>query len=239
MTTEQIVACEWCKRSLLPKAHRGGETKRYCGAKCREAARYLRHRDPAIERQTSLCASCSLPVTQITQRGRAKKYCSVRCRDASWRHQHREELRGVRAGYRAANPESAKRATRAWRAANRERVAATMRAWRFRNLERANAINRAWRLAHPAEYLSQSIRRRARKAGAAGSHTTQEWLEKLQLFASLCAYCGEASPLAREHKVPLVRGGSDDIANIVPACGSCNSRKGIKTATEFLAVVLQ
>ena len=62
-----------------------------------------------------------------------------------------------------------------------------------------------------------------------------EWFEKCALFANLCAYCGEAGPLTREHKIPLSRGGSDYITNIVPACRRCNSLKYRKTAVEFLA----
>src|SRR5690348_16784850 len=46
-----------------------------------------------------------------------------------------------------------------------------------------------------------------------------------------CAYCGrQVDPFTvrAEHDIPRSRGGSDNIANIVPACSSCNSRKGTK-----------
>ena len=37
--------------------------------------------------------------------------------------------------------------------------------------------------------------------------------------------------------VPLARGGSNLIANILPACRSCNRRKRMKTEEEFRALL--
>lgn len=92
--------------------------------------------------------------------------------------------------------------------------------------QRTRVRNREWVAANPERHAHNVATRRARKAGNGGSHTLQEWREKCELFANLCAYCGEARPLTRDHKIPLVRGGTDDISNIVPACRPCNSRKG-------------
>ncbi|QZT61298.1 HNH endonuclease [Mycolicibacterium austroafricanum] len=41
-------------------------------------------------------------------------------------------------------------------------------------------------------------------------------------------------PLTKDHMVPLSRGGSDSIDNIVGACVECNTRKHMMTAEEFL-----
>ena len=56
----------------------------------------------------------------------------------------------------------------------------------------------------------------------------------MKLHYGCCAYCGESKPLTRDHKIPITRGGTDDITNIVPACMRCNSRKGTRTAREYL-----
>ena len=47
-----------------------------------------------------------------------------------------------------------------------------------------------------------------------------------------CVYCG-APAETRDHVVPRSRGGSDDPANIVMACRSCNSTKGTRTPQEW------
>ena len=50
---------------------------------------------------------------------------------------------------------------------------------------------------------------------------------------SACAYCGSEADTV-DHVIPRAWGGSDDAANLVPACRSCNSRKGTKPASLFL-----
>ena len=85
--------------------------------------------------------------------------------------------------------------------------------------------------------MTRQHARKARIVGNGGSHTTAEWIDKCALLGNVCIYCGEAKPLTRDHKVPLTRGGSDYIENIVPACLSCNVRKQARTALEFLGVV--
>lgn len=44
-----------------------------------------------------------------------------------------------------------------------------------------------------------------------------------------CRYCGATEPLSIDHVVPVVQGGSDDLANIVVACMPCNLRKSGRT----------
>jgi 5-methylcytosine-specific restriction endonuclease McrA len=52
----------------------------------------------------------------------------------------------------------------------------------------------------------------------------------------LCFYCGcELLPFGQEknsfsidHVIPLAKGGSNEIDNLVPSCRVCNSKKGIK-----------
>jgi 5-methylcytosine-specific restriction endonuclease McrA len=145
---------------------------------------------------------------------------------------HREERRSRRASWR-----------RAWSLRNPDKVAVHrrgnwfrhraarlvyLRRYRLENLERLNTANARWNREHPESRVTKDANRRARLLGAIGSHTTAEWLEKCALLGNLCIYCGEGKPLTRDHKIPLSRGGTNSIDNIVPACRSCNSRKGTR-----------
>jgi hypothetical protein len=45
------------------------------------------------------------------------------------------------------------------------------------------------------------------------------------LWSGPCAYCGYDLPTQVDHVIPRSRGGSDDRANLVPACRDCNMDK--------------
>lgn len=134
---------------------------------------------------------------------------------------------------------------------NKDHIDAYAKEWRHRNPERARAATNRWyernkekRTVHIREYVAQNRERYrvwinnyfARKAGAEGRHIPEEWEAKKAEYAHCCAYCGaKPAVLEQEHVIPLSRGGSDDISNIVPACRSCNSKKHTRTADEFAA----
>lgn len=67
-------------------------------------------------------------------------------------------------------------------------------------------------------------------------HTKSEWRLKLQEYRFRCAYCGikgidtPERYLTRDHVVPVTNGGTDVIANVVPACVACNKAKGAQPA---------
>jgi 5-methylcytosine-specific restriction endonuclease McrA len=62
-----------------------------------------------------------------------------------------------------------------------------------------------------------------------------EWIELLQKWNWTCAYRGAHDALEPDHRVPLARGGSNSIENILPACSRCNQRKALLTEDEFRA----
>jgi len=139
------------------------------------------------------------------------------------------------------NPEKAREAMRRWRARHpellRERSRRSRRAARLRDGAKLNAQRAAYLATHPEVKRAKEQAYRARKAAAAGSFTGAEWLELVARWGDVCAYDGAAGPLEPDHRLPLSRGGSNFIDNILPACRSCNGRKHTMTEEEFRAVL--
>jgi 5-methylcytosine-specific restriction endonuclease McrA len=85
--------------------------------------------------------------------------------------------------------------------------------------------HKRWVAKNPKRMAHLKARRYARERGAEGNHTLEEWEELKARLNNLCANCGEAKPLTKDHIMPLSEGGSDYISNIQPLCRNCNSRK--------------
>lgn len=141
-----------------------------------------------------------------------------------------------------ANVEKVREATRKWREENKEHLAEYAkqqwanpetrakkqewhRAWTERNRERV--IAKSIDLMHRGRVLSPEL---------AGTFSLDEWKAMLDDYDHRCGYCGKGGVrLDRDHIVPLSRGGRHDASNIIPACRSCNMRKGAKLVSEWLA----
>ncbi len=79
-----------------------------------------------------------------------------------------------------------------------------------------------------AQYITNAKNYKARKKGAAGSYTAQEWANLCEVYNHTCPACKESKLLTADHIIPLSRGGSNYINNIQPLCLSCNSKKRTK-----------
>ena len=106
--------------------------------------------------------------------------------------------------------------------------------WSYANLQMADAASSM----HKNQYdrLCYSIRAKAYKQYICGSwHISdlfQQQIEKLQQSNQVCAYCGKvfSSPkdATIDHIFPRIKGGTNEMENIVFACKSCNSSKSDK-----------
>ena len=92
-----------------------------------------------------------------------------------------------------------------------------------------SARYRAWRLSHKKEDAVRTRTYEARKRNAEGSFTAEEFQALCDETGNKCLCCGSLGPLVIDHVIPLSKGGSNNISNIQPLCGPCNSSKRSKT----------
>lgn len=156
---------------------------------------------------------------------------------------HRAKVRGGLSPYcrpcQAAADRAYYRANREKYKAYRQAHAAEIAAYQaeyWKNYSRTPngkaAIKRArerWKTAGGRDAIARAAqRRRARKRAVPSNFTAADWSACLEWFGQSCAYCGTDGELSRDHIVPITGGGGDVPENIIPACGSCNSRKWCK-----------
>lgn len=72
--------------------------------------------------------------------------------------------------------------------------------------------------------------------------TRQSWYRVKATIKSrdqaICQYCGRhASDGEPDHVLPLARGGTDRLTNLVWACKECNQSKGNRTLREWLGML--
>ena len=112
---------------------------------------------------------------------------------------------------RESNPERKLRVYRKYYEANFNKIKERSRRWHSENLEKAN----------------ESLRNAgAKKLGAVGRITAQEWKDLCEKYGNKCLCCKrEDVKLTLDHILPLSQGGLNSIENAQPLCGPCNTRK--------------
>jgi 5-methylcytosine-specific restriction endonuclease McrA len=156
-------------------------------------------------------------------------------RKAYWRDYNKRRS-DYRADYRAKNKDRirAQQQTPEARAKQKERN----KKLRMKDPQRLRALTKDWIKRNPEKLACLQARRYALRKGAQGSHTLVEWKTLCSQHNGCCAYCGRERELTRDHVIPLSQGGSDYISNILPACASCNAKKGNRMTVEELRAAL-
>ncbi len=83
-------------------------------------------------------------------------------------------------------------------------------------------------LIHKTEIRFRNNLREYLERGAEGKFTLQEWNETLKHFNYECVVCHRKPPeieITKDHVIPLIKGGTNYIENLIPLCKSCNSSK--------------
>lgn len=164
--------------------------------------------------------------------------------ERKYRAANREKINAARRARYHADPERAKAEAAEWKRANAERVREYKRAyyaahpeeyaakvaWREANRDKQRAANKKWRNSNRESLKIDRWRRRAK-----GEITVADLRAMRDTCDGICAYCLQrCDALSIDHVVPLARGGTHSIDNLVHACLACNSRKWARTPLEYL-----
>ena len=102
--------------------------------------------------------------------------------------------------------------------------------------ERANAANRKWRLMNPEKSARIARANCANRRACPGKLTPADIAAVQAQGDGVCSYClCPCDAPVLEHVLPISRGGTNALYNLVMACQRCNNSKGGKTPLEFLA----
>lgn len=123
--------------------------------------------------------------------------------------------------------EAHRKARRAWERRNPESMAAIRAAWEKRNPDVRRQYRRARKKLDPIANRAYVAARRARlRERAVIPFTAQQLRERLAFFGNRCWMCGGPGEVI-DHVKPLAKGGAHILCNLRPACGDCNTRKGV------------
>ncbi len=141
----------------------------------------------------------------------------------NWQRTNRDKVRAAQRRYLDRNPDYSKDYYRR----NRETVRPKKTQYKRDNPELMRAQRKTYYQKNKSK-ITMSVRVRQQRIFANNHHVAwsrQEETLRRQEFSNCCAYCSISNPIALDHFIPLIKGGSDCIGNIVPACTRCNSSK--------------
>jgi len=145
-------------------------------------------------------------------------------------------------GYRGQCKECNAKIFKEYRLKNLEKIALNKKKWRENNNKHVNAYARAYRKNNAEQFNGYRTARRTRVKQLKSTLDHNKWLRIKKEFDYKCAYCGITETehmtitgygLAREHFIPLDKGGEFSHDNIIPSCKKCNSSKFNKDFFEW------
>lgn len=122
-----------------------------------------------------------------------------------------------------------------WNKANKDRHYQSQRRWREKYPDKHRANARRWQINNPDKVRFKEKRRKSLLRRAEGSFDLED-IEYLLEHTDRC-FCGaeiNRDNYTIEHIIPISRGGTHHLYNLMLLCGTCNSSKNNKIPVEYI-----
>lgn len=198
--------------------------KYYLGAPCKAFGHTWNNTDQCLRfKRDRGCFECCSKKRQLFP----NKY---KAEDAEYRRRNVEKIKEQGRQFRLRNSDrlKAKRQEETQEKKEAERI--RKRTYAQNNREKVRECHTRWRKNHPEKArlcsLNYARKRRAQQRNAFGvNFTAEDFTLRVEQFEGKCAYCNKEKKLTADHFIPLSKGGSDSLGNILPVCHQCNVRK--------------
>lgn len=162
---------------------------------------------------------------------------------ALWRAINKERFAAMKKAWRNANPEKVAAQKKRHRIKHADSIRLKNRRYQQENREKVRAWMKKHRDANPQHVRDLGrIHRANRRARMTGGKISRDLPQRLlREQKHVCAYCPtdlHESGYHLEHRIPLVRGGKHEDANMQLTCPVCNLRKFTMTDEEFRAYLV-
>lgn len=119
--------------------------------------------------------------------------------------------------------------------AHRQRELEEERQWRRDERQWKREFEEWWKKRCFQHSTAGTKRRMALYQTSVMTLTREEWQAIKARYQHRCAYCQQRpfGTLTQDHIVPISKGGFHTRINVIPACKSCNSKKGARPAFRY------
>lgn len=152
-----------------------------------------------------------------------------KAKDRAYYERNADQIKAQANAYYQANKERVVPRNSAYKKANRARFSEQERLKYQENPEPQRQRYRKYQQSPKGRLYAKASK--ARRRGIPYTDEAMAWIASLS--DPLCAYCG-APATTIDHILPVTKGGTGELANLAPACRSCNSAKGNRSLAEFL-----
>ena len=170
-------------------------------------------------------------------KGKLKAWCKV-C-DKNYREHNKDKLKEYYENNKDKIKEYMKEYNKEYRENNKDKKKEYMKEYNKKyyenNKDSLTESRKEYREYNKDKIKGYNHKRRALKLGNGGSYTKEQWLDTLEYFDYKCAYTGECIKHSChvEHIVPISKGGTSYIWNLVPSTASANCSKGNRGMEEW------